>query len=61
MLVSVRWWFTRDKTNPEVNLEAAILGLYSELSKLVYRGPKYSPQVTNESDGEDLAPGIHIP
>lgn len=46
VLVSVRWWFTQDRANPAVNLEAAILGSYSELSNLVYRGPRYSPRVT---------------
>lgn len=45
-LVTVRWWFAQDISNPAVNLEAAILGSYSEVSNLVYRGPKYSHQVT---------------
>lgn len=35
ILVTVRWWFAQDNTNPAVNLEAAILGSYSELSNLV--------------------------
>lgn len=45
-LITVRWWFTQDISNPAVNLEVAILGSYSELSNLVYRGPRYSPKVT---------------
>lgn len=45
-LVTVRWWFTQDVSNPAVNLEAAILGSYSELSNLVYRGPNSDPRVT---------------
>lgn len=46
VLVLVRWWFTQDQSNPSVNLEAAILGSYSELSNVVYRGPRSSMQIT---------------
>lgn len=46
VLVTVRWWIAQDHNNPVVDLEAVILGSYSELSNLLYRGPKYSSQVT---------------
>lgn len=46
VLISVRWWFTQDQSNPSVNLEAAILGSYSELSNIVYRGPRSTMQTT---------------
>lgn len=46
VMVTVRWWFAQDRNNPVVNLEAAILGSYSEPSNVVYRSPKNSPQVT---------------
>lgn len=46
VLVSMRWWFTQDQSNPVINLEAAILGSYSELSNLVYRGPRLNPHTT---------------
>lgn len=42
----MRWWFAQDKSNLVVNLEVALQDSYSQLSNLVYRGPRYSPQVT---------------
>lgn len=44
VLVTVRWWFKQTRFNPMVNLEAAIMGSYSTLTNLVYRGTKASPQ-----------------
>lgn len=44
--MTVRWWFMQDHSNPSVNLEAAILGSYSELSNLVYREPRSTAQIT---------------
>lgn len=38
--------FTQSRTNPSVNLEAEILGSYSALNKLVFRGPKAHPTMT---------------
>lgn len=40
VLVTVRWLFEQPRSNPAVNLEAAILGSYSALSNLVFRGTK---------------------
>lgn len=34
------WWFTQSRHNPSAILEAAILGSYSALSNLVFRGLK---------------------
>lgn len=36
--VTVCWWFSQPKQNLAVRLEAAILGSYAALSKLVFRG-----------------------
>lgn len=44
MLVTVRWWFLQSRSNPAVNLEAAVLGSYSALTNIVYRGVKACPQ-----------------
>lgn len=46
VLVMVRWWFVQSQHNPAVNLEAAILGSYSALSNLVFRGPKAQDMMT---------------
>lgn len=46
VLATVRWWFEQQDTNPAVNLEAALLGSYSELINLVYRGPQSNPNIT---------------
>ena len=46
VLVSVRWWFTQDHTNPSVTLEAAIMGSYAGLTNLVYRGVRANNQIT---------------
>lgn len=40
VIVTVRWWFSQPKSNPSLNLEAAIMGSYSALSNLVFRGVK---------------------
>lgn len=39
ILVSVRWWFVRSRSNAAVCLEATLLGSLSELGHLVYREP----------------------
>lgn len=39
----VRWWFSQAKDNAAVTLEAAIMGSYSTLSNLVFRGAKSHP------------------
>lgn len=46
VMVTVRWWFTQSQHNPSVNLEAAILGSYSALSNLVFRGPRAQAAMT---------------
>lgn len=46
-LVMVHWWFAQSQTNPTVILEAAILGSYSALSNLVFRGPRVCLEMTS--------------
>lgn len=46
VVVTVRWWFSQPKSNPSVNLEAAILGSYSALSNLFFRGSRAHLAVT---------------
>lgn len=47
VLVTVRWWFSQPCDNPAVTLEAAIMGSYSSLSNVVFRGMKSHPGITD--------------
>lgn len=64
--LTVRWWFVQSQNNPAVNLEAAILGSYSALSNLVFRGPKAQdtmtvPMRTTVRVWEQLTAKINLP
>lgn len=47
VLVTVRRWFSQPRDNPAVTLEAAIMGSYSTLSNLVFRGERSHPGITD--------------
>lgn len=46
VLVTIRWWFSQPTQNPEVTLEAAILGSFAALSNLPFRGLRASLSMT---------------
>lgn len=39
VLVTVRWWFEQSRSNAATCLEAAIIGSFTELGNIAYRGP----------------------
>lgn len=45
VLVMGRWWFSQPHDNPAVTLEAAIMGSYSSLSNMVFRGTRSHPGI----------------
>lgn len=46
VLVTVIWWVSQIPNNPVVTFETALLGSYSKLSNLVFRGPHSNINIT---------------